>query len=84
MKGENNFILAISALTVAFVFFPILMNVMSDDLPEVKECELEWVECSDEDLVSDCELYEQEIVTGPYWDETTETKITLRKQICRE
>lgn len=84
MKGESSKVAIIAALGLALVFFPTLIDMMSDDTPEAEDCKLEWVECSDEDLVSDCDVHEQEIVTGPYWDETTETKITLRKQICRE
>ena len=70
-------------LTVILLFLPSTINILSDDVIE-KPCELEWVECTDEDTIGDCEIEEQLIETGPYWNRTTETKLTLRKQVCKE
>lgn len=77
--------LLIPAVVVFGVIFllPIILGIGGNGDGQ-DECELEWVECTDDDLIGDCETFEETITIGPYWNETTETKITLRKQVCKE
>jgi len=79
---EDLLIPMLAALGVVFLL-PMLLGITGND-DEQEECELEWVECTDDDIIGDCEPFEETIVTGPYWNETTETKITMRKQVCKE
>lgn len=77
--------LLIPALVIflGVMFLPAILGFGGNG-DEQEECELEWVECTDDDLIGDCELFEETITIGPYWNKTTETKITLRKQVCKE
>lgn len=89
MKGEFEKLASVIGIMVVMMWFlPTIMDNLSNDNFQVEDkysgCELEWVECTDDDMVGDCEEHHEESVVGPYWDETTETKITLRKQICKE
>ena len=83
MSDGENLVIAIGAMVVVVGVLSGMFGFI-DDSNNAEECELEWVDCTDDDRIGDCEEHTEEIVTGPYWNETTEIKITLRKQICEE
>lgn len=85
MKGrsDENWIFWGVIIVSSVIWLPILTGLISSSDDNNHDCELEWVECTDDDKVSDCEIYEKEVITGPYWNETKDIKITLRKQVCR-
>lgn len=48
-----------------------------------REClQKEWQDCTPEDKIGDCEIYIEYITTGPYYNETTEPAIKMRKEVC--
>lgn len=81
--GDDLGTLAIGAMgfVAVLIILPLMLDFVGDNQ---EKCELEWVDCTDDDKIGDCEEQHEEIVTGPYWNEIIETKITLRKQICKE
>lgn len=84
MRGSGeNALIAIGLIGMAALFFPMFLGTMNGT-NDNEECELEWVECTDDDRIGDCEEHTKEIITGPYWNETIEIKTTMRKQVCED
>jgi len=83
MSDETMLVIGVLFLSSSIFILPIILSGFSITFDN-GECELKWVDCTDNDKIGDCEEQTEEIVSGPYWNKTTETKITFRKQVCKE
>jgi hypothetical protein len=55
------------------------LNTFNDDRPA---CDTEWRDCQPTDLVGDCVINQEEVIDGPYWNQTKKTVTTMKKLSC--
>jgi hypothetical protein len=84
MRDFEDLLIPMLGLLMVVIFLPGFLGAVTSNDSDQEDCVLEWVECNDTDLVGNCTIHEETIVTGPYWNETTETKVTLIKQACKK
>lgn len=80
-----------SVIGVMIFILIVTSPIFQDDDTEIEQEEInstcvkyEWVKCEGYDRLNECELFTEEIIEGPYWNETVRYESEMRKQNCTE